>query len=310
MTLQLIKMILPIILTLGLGFLSRKRQWINADGAAALRTIVSKITLPAVLLNAFIFTDYSGDFLLVGGITFVWLCLSLGVGFLLKRFIPKYGKYMPFLVSGDEVGMLGYALMMLLFPKDGSRNMSFFDLGHMVFVFGLMIPLIQVIDGGKPDVKSIIRSIFSSLPLDAMLLGIILGLLGCGRYLQSGPVGEVYQTVSDFLTGPTTFMILIAIGYELSFKKEVMGAVVRTYAIRLLAMTAFGALSAVIIRQLIPVRKPLMTALLLMITLPPSYSVAIFGEMEGHRDFVSTTLSFGTLVSLILFVGVSVYALH
>ena len=164
--------------------------------------------------------------------------------------------------------------------------------------------------GQKTSVKDILNSILHSYPLMAMLLGIILGLLGVGRVIDANPaVGTVYHTMIDMLSGPTTALILISLGYELSFRKDVMVSVVKAYMIRLFIMALVGSLCTFIIFRFVPYNKMLMTSLLLLVTLPPSFSMAIFGDLGDDAEFVSTTMSFGTLVGIILYIGVSVFAL-
>jgi len=104
-------------------------------------------------------------------------------------------------------------------------------------------------------------------------------------------------------------LILISLGYELAFRKEVMKSVLQAYALRLVIMAGVGALCSFLIFRFVPYSKTLMTALLLLVTLPPSFSMSIFGDLGEESEFVSTTMSFGTLLGLILYIGVSVFAL-
>ena len=72
-------------------------------------------------------------------------------------------------------------------------------------------------------------------------------------------------------------------------------------------MWAFCAVSCLIIFRFIPYSKETMVALILAFSLPGSYAIPMFGKFEGHRDYVSTSISFSTLVTLLVFVGLTVY---
>ena len=88
-----------------------------------------------------------------------------------------------------------------------------------------------------------------------------------------------------------------------------MKPVVRACVLRLGVMAIVGALCSFVIFRFVPYNKTLMTALLLLVTLPPSYSVTIFGDLGDETEFISTMMSFSTLVSLILYIGVCVFAI-
>lgn len=310
MFVDILKLILPIIAMLLIGMAARKWNWISVEGAQGFRSIVGKVMLPAVLLDAFIFADYSTDILVIGGMVLVWMLLALGIGYLVRHVMKTHGTFLPFLVTADEVGMLGYSLIGLLFGSMGVASLAMCDLGHTFFVFAIAVPLLQAVSGKKTSLKSILTSILQSFPFDAMIIGIVLGLLGTGRAIDANPaVGSIYHAIIDMISGPTTALILISLGYELAFRKEVMKSVIQAYLIRLIIMAGVGALCSFLIFRFVPYSKTLMTALLLLITLPPSFSIAIFGDLGDESEFVSTTMSFGTLVGLVLYIGVSIFAL-
>ena len=310
MFLDILNLILPIAALLLVGIAARRWNWFSMEGAQAFRSVVSRVMLPVVLLDAFLFADYSTDILIVGGMVLIWMLAALGAGFPMRRFMTEHSKYLPFLTTADEVGMLGYSLIGLLFGSAGIASMAMCDLGHSFFVFAIAVPLLQMTSGQKTNAKEILNSILHSYPLMAMFLGIILGLLGVGRAIDANPaVGTIYHTMIDMLSGPTTALILISLGYELSFRKEVMVSVVKAYVIRLFVMAVIGALCSFIIFRFVPYNKMLMTSLLLLITLPPSFCMAIFGDLGEEAEFMSTSMSFGTLVGVILYIGVSIFAL-
>jgi predicted permease len=212
MFIDILKLTLPIAAMLLIGMAAKKWNWFTPEGAKAFRNIVGNVMLPAVLLDAFIFADYSTNILILGSITLLWMLLALGIGFLLRGVMKTHGKYLPFLVTADEVGMLGYSLIALLFGTTGVATMAMCDLGHTFFVFAIAVPLLLTVTGQKTSIKSVVSGIFHSFPFDGMMLGIILGLLGAGRAIDGNPaVSSIYHAVIDMISGPTTALILISI---------------------------------------------------------------------------------------------------
>ena len=94
--------------------LCRKKQYIDHKGLAGLKGLIGNITLPAVLFNAFLTASYSMRVLLVFAVVYVGFGIALGFGFLTRRFVKPYDRFMPFLLSSAEGGMLGYALFALI----------------------------------------------------------------------------------------------------------------------------------------------------------------------------------------------------
>ena len=309
MVLDILKLILPITAMLLVGIGARKWNRFGPEGAKAFRTVVGNVMLPAVLFDAFLFTDYSTDILVTGFTVFFWMVLALAIGYGMRRLMPDHARFLPFLITADEVGMLGYSLIGLLSGSVGVAAMAKCDIGHTFFVFAIAVPMLQAMSGEKASVKSVANSLIHSRPLLAMGAGIILGLLGVGKWIDAGQMSGIYHAVIDMISGPTTALILISLGYELSFRKELLKPVMKACLLRLAVMAVVGALCAFIIFRFVAYDKMLMTVLLLLITLPPSYAVTIFGDLGDEMEFISTTISFSTLLSLIMYIGIIVFAL-
>ena len=59
MVLQVVQMVLPIVVMLGLGLLCRRKNIFDMNGLAGLKSVVGDICLPVVLFNAFFTAKYS-----------------------------------------------------------------------------------------------------------------------------------------------------------------------------------------------------------------------------------------------------------
>ncbi len=308
MFISVIKMILPIVVTFLLGVLVRKKRLISDEGCSAVKTLVSKIMLPVVLLNAFLFADYSKETLVMIIVVFIAMVAEFGCAYPLRRFIPSRAKYMPFVFSTLECGSLGYPLIAMLYGAKGTSDMAIIDVGHTVFLFLIAIPIMQAADGDTPDLRTILKNAVTSPTFIAMLAGIALGTAGVDTALQASPVYGLYGSLIDFLTAPTGMLILITLGYDMALRKELMGPVAFTSLSRLAVMAGFCALSSLVIFRFMPYSKSTLTALMLAYSLPASYAIPLFAKFEGHKDYVSTTISFSTLLTLVCFVFLSVFA--
>lgn len=307
MFLSVIEMILPLAAAFSIGIMMRRKNMMNEDGCTALKTILSKFLLPVILLNAFMFANYSKDSMAIIIVFFLAMLAEFGCGFLIRRFVPEQAKYFPFVFATVEGGSIGYPLMAMLYGTRGTSDMAIIDVAHTFFLFLIAIPLMQAADGNNTDFRKILKNAVLAPTFLAMVFGIILGLIGVDTWISNSPINNIYQKTVSFLSDPAGLLILITLGYDLSMKANVRKAVLFTVFTRFPLMWAFCALSCLIIFRFIPYSKETMTALILAFSLPGSYSIPIFGKFEGHRDYVSTTISVSTIVTLIVFVGLTVY---
>ena len=307
MILSVIEMILPIAIAFSIGILMRKKNMMSDSGSAAIKTIVSKFMLPVILLNAFMFADYSKDSMAIIIVFFLAVLAEFGLGFLIRRFIPDRAKYFPFVFATIEGGTIGYPLLAMLYGTRGTSDMAIIDVAHTVFLFLIVIPILQSVDGSDGDFRKILKNAVLSPTFLAMVLGIALGLLDVDKLISNSPVNSIYQSTVSFLSNPAGLLILITLGYDLSLREDLRKSVLFTIFTRFAAMWAFCAVSCLIIFHFIPYSKETIVALILAFSLPGSYAIPMFGKFEGHRDYVSTSISFSTLVTLLVFVGLTVY---
>ena len=308
MALTVLNIILPIAIVLALGVVSRRTGWISEAGVGALKNIVGKITLPVILFNAMLTASYSLSSAVTIFAVFLGFVLALLAGFLLSKAFPHCGKYFPYLITTAESGMIGYPLIALLFGAAGQSTFAMADLPQTVFFFGVAATGLRIADGEKPDVKSVVRGILSAPPFDGMLLGMILGLAGVDELLRAVPLWSTYTAVVEFISAPTTVLVLLFLGYSLSFRKELMRPVIATALLRLAVTGAVSVLIAFVVFRFVPYDRVLLFSILLVYLLPPSFAIPVFSKLEEGEEYVSTTISFSTLISLLAFVVMAVFA--
>ena len=306
---DVIKMIFPILVTFLLGVMTRKTGIMSREGCDTIKRLISRIMLPVILFNAFLLADYNRDSMVIILVVFVAMLCTLGAAFFTARFFPERKKYMPFLLTSIEGGTIGYPLCAMLFGALGTSQMAIFDVGHTVYFFCITIPLLQVIDQGGADAKKLAKSVITSPTFDAMLLGILCGVLGVAGKLNGTPVFETYENLVSFLTAPAGMLILLTLGFDLSIESKLLKPVLLTAVLRYVVMGTACAISLFIIFKIVPFTKEQFTTLMLAFALPPSYALPAFAKFEGQSDYVATTISFCTILTLIVFVGLSVYAL-
>ncbi|MBP3426819.1 MAG: hypothetical protein J6M47_00995 [Clostridia bacterium] len=292
---------LPVFVMLAIGMLCRRKQLISRAGIDAMKSFAVNITLPAVMLSAFATASYSRESLIVPLVIFAVCVLMLVLGRVLCGVMKISGRLSPYLASGFEAGMLGYALFALLFPQEPTSSFAMVDLGQVLFVFTLYKALLA----GQGGLRGVIREAAHAPTVWAIGAGIVIGASGLYAAMQPIGLARVLDAVTDFVSAPTSAVILLTIGYdlvpaEIQWKKTARLAVLR------LGVSAAALLLVLLVDRLLLGVMMHPGALVLMFILPPPYVLPVFADVEEERADVSSALSSLTLISLILFMLLTV----
>lgn len=305
---SVLQMVFPVIVMLFVGYLCRTKGLVSQEGLQGIKSVISNITLPVVLFKAFYITEYNFTSILLFSTVFVSCLLALFAGHFLNRFVAD-SKLMPYLLSGFEVGMLGYALYGLLAGSDRLSYMATVDLGQVFFVYTVYLTLLKNATGRKVDAKAMVLDMLKNPAFMGMAFGIVAGITGLGIFITGSPVGGIFMETIETITLPTAGMILIIVGYELSMQRKLLLPVIKTIAFRVVVMAALLLVSSLVVFQIIPFDKHLFMAMILLYSLPAPFIIPLYADVESEGIYISTTLSMNTLVTIFIFIGLSIYAL-
>ena len=309
MVTQILSMVLPVLTMILLGRLCATKGILNDERHAGLKAIIGDILLPVVLFNAFFTAKYDGKLLLVFALVFSSCLLALIAGYALKKFVKPYDRYMPLLMTSFEGGMLGYALYALVAGQSQTATYAMVDIGQTMFAYTVFLAALKSAEGGRMSPGAMVSNMAHNKACIGMTLGIVLGALGVHKMIAPTAFGQVLTELISFITAPTSALILLVVGYQLNFSKKLMKPVAITLALRTgVMLVIFGVVSAILF-AIIPYDKLLMLALMLQYTLPAPFIIPLFADLKEDGEYVSTSLSMGTLLSVVLFVFVAAFSL-
>jgi len=306
---EIIKMILPVLTAISIGYLCKKKHLFGSDGLSALKAIIGNITLPLVLFNAFFTAKYNLRVLLVFVVIFCACGIALATGYIVRPLVKPYHTFTPFLLTCFEAGMLGYALYSVLVGAENVSTFAMIDIGQTMFAYTIYLAMLQLTDGKKPTAKDLIANMLKKPAADGMLLGVLLGSLGIGKWVLASPISSIYTQFISFITAPTACIILIVVGYELSLKKKLLRPVFITVGLRLALCTVLLTLVSALLFTIIPFDKNIMIALMIMFSLPAPFVIPLFADVKEDGEYISTSLSMSTLCTIVLFMAIAVYSL-
>ena len=172
---DVLKTVLPVVIMLVTGMICRRRKLISREGIHALKRVVVDITLPAMLLGAFASTEYTFMDVVIPLMMYVVCFAGWGLGKLFKKLLRLDSRFVPYLTTGFEAGMLGYALFTML--SGGGRTAEFarIDLGQVLFVFTAYKILLGMEGDEAVDRGALIREMLLSPIIIAIAAGVLLG---------------------------------------------------------------------------------------------------------------------------------------
>ena len=306
---EILSKVLPVLVMIALGRLCETKQIINDEQHAGLKAIVGDILLPVVLFQAFFTADYGKRMLLVFVLVFVGYGAALAAGYALRRFVKPYDRFMPLLMTSAEGGMLGYALYALLCGADQTKTYAMVDIGHTVFAYTVFLTALKAAGGEKMTPKFIMKNIVTNKGCIGMLSGIVLGALGVYRAIDGTAAGEIVSSLLSFITAPTSALILIIMGYQLHVSRQLLRPVLTTMVLRLGVLAVVCAAVSGILFAVIPFDKGLLLALMLQYTLPAPFIIPLYADLGDDAEYVSTTLSLGTVLAVLLFFLLAAFSL-
>ena len=297
----MIQTALPVFLALAMGMICRSRNFLTRDGIDALKKVVLNLTLPFVLLDAFATAEYSSAALVLPLMMFLICCLALVLGYIAVRISGMKSRLAPFLATGFEAGMLGYALFALLFPQESISKFALPDIGQTLFVFTLF----KILLSGKKDLKAIGRDMVTSPILWAVFVGVLIGATGLYGLMEKYHVNGILNAATSFLSAPTGMIILLTVGYDLVLKdipwKKTGGLIVMRLVIMAVCLGIMILLNRTILNGML-----FEGAAVLMVILPPPYVIPVFADEPQERVQISSALSAMTLMTMVLFAVFSV----
>ena len=305
--LDILKIILPILTMLLIGRMCGHFGFISPEGIKNVKWLITSIFLPVALFHGIGTGSYSFYTALVFVMMFVVEGILLLGGFGLKRFFDEKRKpYVPFMMTIFEGGMLAYPLYMNLCGSENLAKIAILDIANAVFCFVVLLPIIRVQeDGVQPTAGALIKDAFSSPTFVGTMLGVVVGATGLLNAFLQTPAGEVYKSIESMVAAPLSPLILIVLGYEMSFKADLTKvcakAVVLRFAMNMVLMIPVYFLIGLMFRG----DKLALTAVLIYFIATPSLSIPTFIKKEDGAEFLSNSNSLFIILTLAAYIVIA-----
>ena len=305
---RVLEIIAPVLCMLALGLACKKWKVLSGEGIANMKALVTGICLPVAIFHALATAAYSAGTWLLVGIMLIMLVVSFLLGFAMKPLLKgRFQKYLPFMVSVYEGGLMAYPLFASLCGSENLSQIAVLDIAGLLFGFSVYMGLLAQVEDGQPiDPGKLLQSALHSPPFLASVLGILAGLTGIIRALLASPWGGIYTAAEGMLTAAMTPIILLVVGYSMSLSRELLRPCLQTILLRFLlqALMAAGVLLAV--HTFIGSSRVVDIAIVCYMSAPATFSMQTFLKTEAGCTYVSTTNSLYCIVSLLVYLVLAV----
>lgn len=278
------------------GHLIRKTKILPDGTGEIISKFIIYITLPATIVRVFmtsvlppsiIFLPLFGAFM--GLITFV-------IGYLVIRYIDfdvKTKGALLISVSGYNIGIFAYPLVLQIYGGNGLINIAMFDVGNSFIVFGLdYIIACLYAENKKPYIKDIMQKLFFFIPLDVYVITIILTAFN----IHMLPI--IFEFVSQ-LALPNSMMALFAIGYFLDF--DLNRNEIKALSLGVLIRYIPGILAFIIINEFFDIKLLFFKMMVWGAFMPvPMVAVIFSNDMKLNTKLASILVTSTTFITVII----------
>lgn len=296
--LKIAHVILPILVTVGLGMLARRRQILTEQDVGGLQQFVMKFGLPCVIFNSCLTAEIGAESLTSMALVLPSVLIGTFWAFRARKKLPYHN--LPQLFCAQETGMLGIPLFMILFGTSQAYRMGVLDLAQAVTAHPT-IALLAAATDDNPTGRSILKKVITSPLVIMALLALTLNFTGAADWLDSVGLLGVLTESTGFLAQPVSALMIFAVGYNFSLEKGSRAVIFRISALHF----AYFAIWALVIQGvlcLIPgVDSMTRWALLLYTMLPASYLAPTLGRSREDFTMASGVCSLLTIPTMAAF---------
>lgn len=300
---DVLETVLPVLVMLGLGMVFKKKNLLSRGCIDGLKFLVVKIMLPIAVFHGLATATYGGYTVISVGILFAVMLITFLLGFALRPLVEKpYSKYLPFVVSVYEGGMIAYPLYASLVGVENLSLMVMIDISGLLFCFGIFCNVLEQMESGKKaDAKAILMTALKNPAFIATVLGVVVGLTGGVNALLASPAGGTYLAIKDILVAAMSPMILVVVGYEFELSRNSIKPCLKSILLRAVTQGIFAVLVILLLHLTVGQNQLLDIAIITYMSAPGSMSVVTFVKDEEAAKYLSSCTSLYMIITIIVY---------
>ena len=279
-----------------LGYVLRRSGFFGPETFGVLSKIVIKITLPAAIL-----ASSAGKSIDASMLTLALLGLGGGVvymaaGWLIRCRRPREEQAFEMLnLPGYNIGTFALPFTQSFLGPVGVLTTSLFDVGNSFVCLGGSYGVARAVkEGGRVDVKRMLKAPLTSIPFLTHVLMVILNLNSLTPPKAVVSFAEILGNANAFLA-----MLMIGVGFKLSGDRSKLGTMVRILSVRY----GIAAVLALCYYFLLPFDLEVRQTLVILAFSPIGSAIPVFtAELKGDVGLSSAINSVAIVISIVIIV--------
>jgi len=306
-----ISKVIPILLLFMMGYIFKKTSYFNNETINGFKKAVINIGLPAVLFITFVNLEFKREYFALIIIIFVLCMILYFVGKILNNIPAIQNPILPFLMTGFCFGLLGIPLYSTVFGEANLAELSVIGVGHELFVWFVYVSLVKLTFKGEKFSLKTIKGFITSPLILAVVIGLFINLAGLSKFFYSQPIlNGIYVTV-EYLSKIATPLILIVVGYGLSFNKKYAKLTFIYVIIRTVGVLFVGYIIKILfIDNIIGTNQYFDYSYFTFLILPPPFSLPIFVSEYGtseDAELANNVVVLHTCLCMVIYIGFVFY---
>lgn len=271
-----------------IGFFIKKLGILSEDDGKIISKLVLNITLPALILQVFSNIEIYPTLVLLPFLAFGYSLIVAAFTYIIYREYPDRYKGLLMMVSvGFNIGLFAYPLIRGIWGEIGMEYIIMFDLGNsfVVFILGYTIgslysPKIKP-HTEKFNLKAIVKRVFSSVPLIALFIALVINLSGIILPTFFGDLLDILSRANMALT-----LLVLGIFIDFKFDKSHWKYIIKV----LLTRYGFGIVFGLILLFVLPFELEFNAVIFVGLILPIGMSAIPFSVEFGYNEKITSTM--------------------
>lgn len=280
-----------------LGYVLRRKGFFGEETFGVLSKIVIRITLPAALI-----ANSAGRPIDISMLTISLLGLGGGIvymlgAFLMHRNADREQKAFAVLnTPGYNIGTFALPFTSSFLGSMGVLTTSLFDVGNSFICLGGSFGVARAVkEGGKMDVKRVLKAPLSSIPFLTHLVMVFLNLNGWDLPSPVISLAKIIGDANAFLA-----MLMIGVGFKLSGNRAQIGRILKILSVRY----GLAVVLALVFYFLLPFALEIRQTLVILAFSPIGSAVPVFtAELKSDVGLSSAVNSISIVISIVIIVA-------
>ena len=302
-----LQVVLPVAAILLCGVLIRRKRLVTDAGMGQIKAVLVNICLPAVLFRTFYAMDFTwretAAFFTMSAVTLA----AFGLGFVLCRLLGIRQRIAPWLCTTIEGGSIGYALFILLHGQSNLYHLALLDAGNALIQWSLVMTTLAMGGGQRKPLGQTLKSLVTPINI-AIVAGLVCSATGLGRGISATGSGQTLEAVLDFIGTPVGAMIMMSVGFDLSFRGLQWAETLKAALARALIFGALGVVVYLLMGRIFPDAPLYRAAALVFFILPPTYAYSVYTRDSAESAFLGGYLAVYTLFTVASFTVIAAVA--